>query len=530
MTPIRASSSTGGSRSLSASRGFNPDRSFLLLFVLLAVEQAALIAFTPFGLSPDEAHYWEWSRHLDYAYYSKGPFVAWAIAASTKLFGDTPFAVRLPALLCYSLAGGAFFLFVRKLFGAYAAFIAWLAFASMLIFAQAGFLMTTDAPALLFWILALACGYYTAFERRPRFYILFALAVGLGVWSKYTIAFLYPALVGFLFFTPGFRRDLLRKEFILGLLVFALLLLPILFWNSSHGWVNFTHNAGHLVKRTGLAFKPWYFPELLLGQAALTGPLLFFGLCYALLLGAKALAGSFRGNHAEPLFLYFTWSCLPLFCLVLVVSLFKRVYANWPMPIYVGALLALVFLITKTKSFPEKYRRLIPAALALSFLITIVGQSAVLGLTYGLPRKMLPTKKLVGWDILGQRAGEILEAQEAKGHRLFLLTDDYGVASLLSFYVPGNPHSYCANVGGRRMNQYDIWDTSERWAELRDRDALVIVQNEGAKDVLSRYFKRLRRVSKSPLLIDYKGQPSKHFYFYIGQDFTGEPGPAAQPG
>src|SRR5262247_928616 len=50
-------------------------------------------------LSPDEAHYWEWSRRLDWSYYSKGPLVAYLIALSTMLGGSTEFFVRLPAVL-----------------------------------------------------------------------------------------------------------------------------------------------------------------------------------------------------------------------------------------------------------------------------------------------------------------------------------------------------------------------------------------------------------------------------------------------
>src|SRR5688500_7223721 len=50
-------------------------------------------------LSPDEAHYWEWSRRLDWSYYSKGPFVAYLIALSTALGGSTDLFVRLPAVL-----------------------------------------------------------------------------------------------------------------------------------------------------------------------------------------------------------------------------------------------------------------------------------------------------------------------------------------------------------------------------------------------------------------------------------------------
>lgn len=40
-----------------------------------------------FNLAPDEAHYWAWSRRLDWSYYSKGPMVAYLIALSTQSGG-----------------------------------------------------------------------------------------------------------------------------------------------------------------------------------------------------------------------------------------------------------------------------------------------------------------------------------------------------------------------------------------------------------------------------------------------------------
>src|SRR6516162_8030467 len=65
----------------------------------------------PLDLAPDEAHYWDWSRHLDWSYYSKGPLVAYLIRLSCTLAGDWSrtvtgtemLAVRLPAVLCGSL-------------------------------------------------------------------------------------------------------------------------------------------------------------------------------------------------------------------------------------------------------------------------------------------------------------------------------------------------------------------------------------------------------------------------------------------
>src|SRR5207248_4444394 len=76
---------------------------------LLAILAAAvwrllwLVCWCRLDLAPDEAHYWDWSRHLDWSYYSKGPLVALLIRASCALAGTNPLAVRLPAILCGTL-------------------------------------------------------------------------------------------------------------------------------------------------------------------------------------------------------------------------------------------------------------------------------------------------------------------------------------------------------------------------------------------------------------------------------------------
>ena len=65
------------------------DRRCRLLAVALIVGSALLRLLylacnCPLDLSPDEAHYWDWSRHLDWSYYSKGPGVAWLIRLSCE--------------------------------------------------------------------------------------------------------------------------------------------------------------------------------------------------------------------------------------------------------------------------------------------------------------------------------------------------------------------------------------------------------------------------------------------------------------
>ena len=77
-------------------------------WLLLAVLGVILIAFKAWLLHAagvdlhfDEAQYWEWSRRLDWSYYSKGPLIAWLIALSEAVLGHGAWQVRLPAWLAY---------------------------------------------------------------------------------------------------------------------------------------------------------------------------------------------------------------------------------------------------------------------------------------------------------------------------------------------------------------------------------------------------------------------------------------------
>ena len=55
----------------------------LLLFRLVYA------AWLPLDLVHDEAYYWDWSRQLDFGYYSKPPMVAWLIRLATSVGATT---------------------------------------------------------------------------------------------------------------------------------------------------------------------------------------------------------------------------------------------------------------------------------------------------------------------------------------------------------------------------------------------------------------------------------------------------------
>src|SRR5947199_7619245 len=132
----------------------------LLIIASGALHVYYLAADCPLDLAPDEAHYWHWSRHLDASYYSKGPLVAWLIRGSCELFGDSPLAVRLPAVACGSLLLVSLYVLTVQAFGRERLALLVVATAlTMPAFSAGRTLMTIDAPYACCWGWALVLGH-----------------------------------------------------------------------------------------------------------------------------------------------------------------------------------------------------------------------------------------------------------------------------------------------------------------------------------------------------------------------------------
>lgn len=491
---------------LSSARALRYSWLFIFLFTAL---QLAVITFGPLGLAPDEAHYWEWSRHLDLGYYSKGPLIALIIAGSTALFGNSVFAVRFPSVVLSFLLSVAILIFFNRRFGAQLALLGLIVFRSSLFFFSLGLLTTTDPPALLFAFLALWAG-AEALWGREYCWLLFGLAVGIGALAKFTILILIPSAVIFLLFTPALRHTLWRPAFLSGCALTAFCLLPLLIWNSMHGWVTFQHNAAHLLKGSSSLLHLKHLAELVLGQFGLIGLLLFPGVIYLFQRGYRCWRA---GDEVAG---FFFCSGAPLAFLCLLISLNKNVYANWPMPLYLSALLLWAQLSSK-KALPLPTPIFLKRALLINAFLIFLSLPLFFGFTYGLPGRMLPTKKLIGWDALAQRVA--FELKRIKGHQPFLVTYNYDSASAISFYTPGNPFVYCATVDARRMNQYDLWGG---WEKLRSRPALLILKTAEVPAELAQNFRKVRRVDP-PLQIFVSSDVLQTYYFFYARSFNGTP-------
>src|SRR3954466_11368127 len=170
------------------------------------------IRFTMLGttdLSFDEAHYWMWSERLAPAYFSKGPGIAFAIRASTALFGTTEFGVRLFSPLLAAGTSLIIYFFVRRILSANAGLWTVIALNATPIFNIGSFVMTIDPLSIFFWTAAMITFWY-ATERTPRFSLLWpmtGLLIGLGFLCKYTNVLELVSVLLVITLTPRLRSE-----------------------------------------------------------------------------------------------------------------------------------------------------------------------------------------------------------------------------------------------------------------------------------------------------------------------------------
>jgi 4-amino-4-deoxy-L-arabinose transferase-like glycosyltransferase len=229
----------------SADRGWMTLRTFAFFVAGLTVLRVVGLMMTPLGLHPDEAQYWSWSRAIDWGYFSKPPLVAWTIAATTALFGDAAWAVRLAAPFAH--AGGALALYAlgRRMYGPAAG---WWAGASWLLIPGvwlSSALITTDALLLPLWSGALLTAWRWIETRDWRWALATGLLVGVGALAKYAMLYFPPCLAIAAALSPATRRAVLSWPSALAAAAAALVLAGNLAWNASHDFETVAHTAAN---------------------------------------------------------------------------------------------------------------------------------------------------------------------------------------------------------------------------------------------------------------------------------------------
>lgn len=472
----------------------NPHATILTITLgCLTLMRIYFILHSPLDLTADEAHYWEWTRRLDWSYYSKGPMIAWLIATGTTIFGDTVFGVRVFAPLLSVLGSLMVYRLVLHMYcdddetsisrSRRAHDIA-LGSALLLqivpMFSPFGIIFTIDAPFVFFWILGLATFWHALHlqpEKKPvTAWVLLGIVIGLGLLTKYTMAFFIGSAFFLLLFSE--KRNWLKTPYpYIALLVSLAVFSPVIIWNMHHDWVTVRHTAGQAQVAKGIQISFKAFGDFIASQIGIITPVLFM-----LMVTAFWQLRAFRSDLRHR-FLF--WFAAPIVLFFLIKSLQGKVQPNWAMTGYITGLIALCdrFWACNPDEAPPmlKSRRWFISGAALALAVTVFAHIAPF--TTLLPIKADPTIRLKGWRTLGTEVGNV--AKELGGaNNLLIMSDSYQDTSELAFYVSGRPVTYCIN-NGRRMNQYDLWPDINAGAErlhargVSEINGIYVQLNEG---------------------------------------------------
>lgn len=419
--------------------------------LLLRIGYTALV---PVDLVADEAYYWDWSRRLDWGYYSKPPLIAWLIRAATELGGSTTFVVRLPAALLGTGVLVWMYLLARRLYGAAAGFWTVLLAAATPGHGALSLLMTIDAPAIFFWSAALYA-FWRGYEHPTGgagWLAASSLAVGLGLLSKQTTLAILPLAAVFLASTD--RRWLARPGFWLWSAAALSFWIPVLWWNSHHDWITLEHTTEHFqAAPTGWSTRAIRWAEFVASILGVSSPLTGV---WAALCGGVAMWSIRTLGRRERFLLCFSF--LPLSA-ILGLAAVQRVQPNWPAPFFV---LALILTVGMAWGRCEglRWRLLNPRHLAQAAAVGVV----CMLLTYATPfatgwagSKLDPVVRLRGWRELGQAVGDKLATLPHASPTVIVAVTARDAASELAFYVPQQPAVYLWNGDARVDCQYDVW-------------------------------------------------------------------------
>lgn len=413
---------------------------------------ARLIAAAYFPLSGDEAYYWEWSRRLAFGYVDHPPLVAWLIAAVDRGARNAAL-IRLAFILCGAFAAWFAYDFARRASGSIAAG----ALAALLVLcsplATLTFVFATpDGPFLLCWTASMAFA-LRAFETgERRWWAALGVSLACAILAR---LFGFALLVGIvLAAVRALRtRSVDPRGPIIAAAISGAAVVLIVLWNAENGWagLRFAFESRH----AWLGFSPFRSAQTLaLGVSA--------GALFAspFVIAAVPRLASLRTTWAR-----IAWYCaVPLLSVLAVLSAFESIEIYW----LAGPFICLLVAVAVIYAQKLRTRRALVFSLAPSIVLTLAVAAGAIA----------PPKKIVElFHVLPVRASAS-SPFEIYTYRLLardlhekyggvpVLTDGYGLSSILDFYGDLQPLVIGYNAQGRE---------AARWFHVAPRTDVIYV-------------------------------------------------------
>jgi 4-amino-4-deoxy-L-arabinose transferase-like glycosyltransferase len=479
--------------------------SFWFWAAAMTALRIVVLILSPANLGPDEAQYWFWSRDLDFGYFSKPPMIAWAIAATTAIFGNAEWAVRLSAPIFHFGAGAFIYLTAKVHFDQRTAFWAGLGWLTLPGVILSSFVITTDAPLLFFWsgglffLFRIIARSATA-EEQPTLldYSGLGVMIGLGLLSKYAMLFFIAALFISAALSAPVRKAVLKPGGLITVLIAASFAATNIYWNAAHDFQTLSHTAANANWSASL-FQPAKLASFLIQQFAVAGIIPFAVLLFAAIRWRPSLATRWK---MTTLLLF---ALTPL-VIVAAQAFISRAHANWAAAAYPATILLVTVWL-----FRQRADAFVKASIGLHVIFLLTFCAAITNFSL-VDRAGLSsaTQEIRGW-----RKQTTAIAAMANGYDAIVI-DDRALMGAMLYYQQASPVEIVAiDPNNNSDNHYEAFKAFD--PDRHKRVLFVTTRNDDAH--VSYRFAIIKPLG--PKMVALGGRTTRTYHLFDISDYYG---------
>lgn len=451
-----------------------------------------------FGQTVDEAHYVLYGKIIDFSYFDHPPLVGW-VQAFFQLFSLNHLVqARISAILISLLTSVLALDFLKKRgTGERNAQLGVLALNLTPMFNAMSVALLPDTLLMPLTLLIVSTTEKIMERSTLSNWLLLGLWLGLAGLSKYTAA-LYIAALILIFIYRRRIKDVLKPQLWMGVLVAALVVSPVIYWNIKNDWISLKYQSDHVFSFDSSILRNLGASTLIqliswgIGPFILTISVFFFMIRHF---------KKFR-NHQNTLI--FLSVFLGFF---IYIGLSTPLLPHWMLIFFVlGLPVAVAFLLEQKKYYKS--------------LILAISVSAVLSLLllFELGFKIFPAQStaslyegITGWETVMEEANKKLET--IAGPKKALAVMNWTLGSRAMYYNSGPTQVF---VIDSRFDQFDIWVPESNLGY----DLVVIVEAAKRDEHLAHLnCAQLTAIGEHQTLI--KDVPVNHFLYYHCAGFSG---------
>ncbi len=425
--------------------------------ILVAVTVAKIIFAFVFPIKNDEAYYVLWAQHLSSGYFDHPPMIAWLLHLMSYVSGSIAW-YRMLAIGSGLVGVWGIYRFALFFSTEERARFAAVLFVLSPLYVML-FLISNDAPLLLFSLLGMML-FYVAIEKERRWYAVASGALlGMAFLSKYLVAPLGIALAVYsLIWSPRKRWTYLALA-VLGALPFVL---QHLYYNYTHCWN--TLNFHFFLRNTGTSASISTLMFYFFGLALMMTP---WGIGY--LVARRKMLAKMQYRY-----------------LLVIVLISTALFALASFKTVIGLHFFLVF-----APYLFALYALIEAPVARKWLLRLSGAYAVLWIGLFAALAAFPLDRMQGWKhhadfVLGLSPKSVCD-QLGPWSQYPMFSDYYATAAILSYTCDREINVLFS--GSRYGREFD------RWTDFDSLDgktlAIVSIGRDEGKNWRP-YFKRSR--------------------------------------